>query len=242
MDFNKIKEMGLEYAEKGRTAALDLAQKSKIQAKIVSEQSKLLKAQRQLGALVYAELGQLREVNAFKAEALCLKVDGDEDTGEVQHRRENGAQGDLTIGDVHVLGHEEGGGAHDRRHYLTAGGGGGLNRGGKLWLVTGLLHHRDGDGAGGDGVADGGAGHHAAQGRGDDRDLRRAAGKAADKRVCNVDKESGNACALKEGAEDDKDDDELCADLHRGGHDAAGGIEERVDNALHADADGKGIN
>lgn len=54
MDFNKIKEMGLEYAEKGRTAALDLAQKSKIQAKIVSEQSKLLKAQRQLGALVYS--------------------------------------------------------------------------------------------------------------------------------------------------------------------------------------------
>lgn len=54
MDFNKIKEMSLEYAEKGRTAALDLAQKSKIQAKIVSEQSKLLKAQRQLGALVYS--------------------------------------------------------------------------------------------------------------------------------------------------------------------------------------------
>lgn len=54
MDFNKIKEMGLEYAEKGRTAALDLAQKSKTQAKIVSEQGKLLKAQRQLGALVYS--------------------------------------------------------------------------------------------------------------------------------------------------------------------------------------------
>ena len=54
MDFNKLKEMGLEYAEKGRTAALDLAQKSKTQAKIVSEQAKLLKAQRQLGALVYS--------------------------------------------------------------------------------------------------------------------------------------------------------------------------------------------
>ena len=54
MDFNKLKEMGLEYAEKGRTAALDLAQKSKTQARIVSEQGKLLKAQRQLGALVYS--------------------------------------------------------------------------------------------------------------------------------------------------------------------------------------------
>ena len=36
MDFNKIKEMGLEYAEKGRNAA------------------KLARAQRQLGALVYS--------------------------------------------------------------------------------------------------------------------------------------------------------------------------------------------
>ena len=27
MDFNKIKEMGLEYAEKGKNAALDLAAK-----------------------------------------------------------------------------------------------------------------------------------------------------------------------------------------------------------------------
>ena len=43
MDFNKIKAMGLEYAEKGKTQAL-----------ILNEQSKLLKAQRQLGALVYS--------------------------------------------------------------------------------------------------------------------------------------------------------------------------------------------
>ena len=43
MDFNKIKAMGLEYAEKGKTQAL-----------LVNEQGKLLKAQRQLGALVYS--------------------------------------------------------------------------------------------------------------------------------------------------------------------------------------------
>ena len=54
MDFNKIKEMGLEYAEKGKNAAMDLAGKGKTQAMIVSEQGKLLKAQRQLGALVYS--------------------------------------------------------------------------------------------------------------------------------------------------------------------------------------------
>lgn len=54
MDLNKLKEMGLEYAEKGKNAAMDLAEKGKCQAKIVSEQAKLAKAQRQLGALVYS--------------------------------------------------------------------------------------------------------------------------------------------------------------------------------------------
>ena len=54
MDFNKIKEMGLEYAEKGKNAALELAEKGKTQALIVNEQGKLRKAQRQLGALVYS--------------------------------------------------------------------------------------------------------------------------------------------------------------------------------------------
>ena len=54
MDFNKIKEMGLEYAEKGRNAAMDLAERGKTQAKIVNAQAKLARAQRQLGALVYS--------------------------------------------------------------------------------------------------------------------------------------------------------------------------------------------
>ena len=40
MDFNKLKEMGLEYAEKGKNAAMDLAERGKTQAKIVSEQAK----------------------------------------------------------------------------------------------------------------------------------------------------------------------------------------------------------
>ena len=54
MDFNKIKAMGLEYAERGKNAAMDLAEKGKTQALLVNEQGKLLKAQRQLGALVYS--------------------------------------------------------------------------------------------------------------------------------------------------------------------------------------------
>ena len=43
MDFNKIKAMGLEYAEKGKNAAMDLAEKGKTQALLVNEQGKLLR-------------------------------------------------------------------------------------------------------------------------------------------------------------------------------------------------------
>ena len=59
MDFNKIKEMGLEYAEKGKNAALDLAEKGRTQAKIVNAQGKLYRAQRQLGACDLESLGDV---------------------------------------------------------------------------------------------------------------------------------------------------------------------------------------
>ena len=62
MDFSKIKAMGLEYAEKGKNAAMGLAEKGKTQAQLVNEQGKLLKAQRQLGALVYS-LAKRKEEN-----------------------------------------------------------------------------------------------------------------------------------------------------------------------------------
>ena len=54
MDFNKIKEMGLEYAEKGRNAAMDLAERGRTQAKIDLGTDQACPAQRQLGALVYS--------------------------------------------------------------------------------------------------------------------------------------------------------------------------------------------
>ena len=68
MDFNRIKEMGLEYAEKGKNAALDLAEKGKTQALIVNEQGKLLKAQRQLGALVYSLKASLTPAEAAEVD------------------------------------------------------------------------------------------------------------------------------------------------------------------------------
>ena len=40
--------------KKAKNAAMDLAERGKTQAKIVNEQTKLARAQRQLGALVYS--------------------------------------------------------------------------------------------------------------------------------------------------------------------------------------------
>lgn len=54
MDFNKLKEKGLEYVEKGRLAAADLTEKGRIQTRILADQAKLIRAQRQLGVLVYS--------------------------------------------------------------------------------------------------------------------------------------------------------------------------------------------
>ena len=167
-------------------------------------------------------------------------MDGDVDAGEVQHGGEDGLQGHLGVGDAHVLGHQEGGGAHDGGHDLAAGGGRGLHGAGKLALIAGLLHHGDGDGAGGHGVAHGGAGHHAAQGGGDNGHLGGAAGGGAGHAVGQVDEEVGDAGALQEGAEDDEHHDVLLAHVDGGAHDAAGGVEQVVNHLTEADI-GEGI-
>ena len=156
-----------------------------------------------------------------------------EDTGEIQHGGQDRTYGNIAV--VHdnvrhgdVLHHQEGGSAHNRRHNLPAGGGRGLDRAGKLGLVAGLLHHRNGDGAGGHGVADRGTGHHAAQGGGDDRDLRRTAGGSARDGVCKLDKELGNARLVQECAEDDEQDNEVQAGTDGGADNAVSSVEEVI--------------
>ena len=53
-DFDKLIQKGTEMADAVKSTAVDLAEKGKTQALLVNEQGKLLKAQRQLGALVYS--------------------------------------------------------------------------------------------------------------------------------------------------------------------------------------------
>ena len=161
-------------------------------------------------------------------------MNGDEYACKVENGGENGAESNLAVGDVHVLCHKEGGSAHNGGHYLTTGGGGSFDCACKFALVAGLFHHGDGDRAGGDGVAHGGAGHHTAESGGDDSHLGRTAGEAANQGVGEADEEGGDAGTLKEGTEDDEHHYVLGADLYGSGHDAGGGVEESVEHSLES--------
>ena len=81
MDFNKIKEMGLEYAEKGRNVAMDLAEKGKTQAKIVGAQTKLVAPKISVvganGKLVDAD-GQLAGTPSVLFDAVLCLLSADE--------------------------------------------------------------------------------------------------------------------------------------------------------------------
>lgn len=54
LDIDKITEQGLQLVDMAKKTALDLADKGKNQLDLVNAQTRLSKAQRQLGALVYS--------------------------------------------------------------------------------------------------------------------------------------------------------------------------------------------
>lgn len=54
LDFDMLKEQGLQLVDTAKKTAVDLAGKGKVQLELVNQQARLTKAQRQLGALVYS--------------------------------------------------------------------------------------------------------------------------------------------------------------------------------------------
>lgn len=54
LDINKIKEQSMQFVDTAYKAAMDIADKGKNQLELASQQNRLAKAQRQLGALVYS--------------------------------------------------------------------------------------------------------------------------------------------------------------------------------------------
>ena len=179
-----------------------------------------------------ADLGQLALGDALQTQLLGLQMDGNEDTGEIENSRQDGLDGNLHIGQIHVLCHQEGGSAHDGRHDLTTGGGSSLNSGGKLGLIARLFHQRDGDRAGAHGVGNGRTGAHTLQGAGNHRHLGRAAGIGAHQTVGELNEVVTDTGALKEGTEDDKQNNIRVADVDGGADNTGGGVEQLIDDVL----------
>ena len=114
-----------------------------------------------------AEARQLGARNALEPVARGVAVDLHEQADVVEHRRNGRGQRHLGVADVHELRHDEGRGAHDRRRQHGAGGGARLDGGGIGRAKAGLLHHRDGHGAGGQHVRHDAAADRAEQAAGE---------------------------------------------------------------------------
>ena len=130
------------------------------------------------------------------------------ESGDVIEDGRNGRRlDDLGVGDVEVLGHDEGHGAHDRRHDLAAHRRGGLDGTGENTGVAEALHQRDGELAGGQHVGDAGARDGAHQPGGQHGHLGWAAFGMPDQPERQVVEEIDHAGVLEEGAEQDKQED-----------------------------------
>ena len=142
---------------------------------------------------------------------------GDENTGKIQHCRQNRHQRNPAVRNTGELRHQEGSRTHNRRHNLSAGGGSGFNCRRKFRLIAHPLHHRNGDGTGTDRVGHRGTGSHAFQRGSDNRYFSRTAGKTPDSRIGKADKEIRHARALQKCAENDKNGNVFYAHGNRRG-------------------------
>ena len=156
-------------------------------------------------------------------------MDRNENTEEIQDCGKDRPLDDVSVGNTDKVRHQESGGAHDGRHDLAACGGSRFDRAGELVLITGLLHHGNGNGTGGHGVADRRTGDHAAESGGNDRHLGGTAGETSGDGVGHINEEIGNAGPFQEGAENDKDDDIFGTDVDRRSQYAFLGIEKVAD-------------
>ena len=150
-------------------------------------------------------------VRGLHGNAVLMGVGEDGDgQGQVIHDRgHQRRQADGGVGQAGGIRHQEGHGAHDRRHDLAAVGGHRLNGTGRILVEAGLLHQRDGKGAGGDHVGGTGAVDHAHEHRGINRRLGRAAAEFAEGRKGDIHKELSRADEGQDGAEDDEQEDEV---------------------------------
>ncbi|MPM50475.1 hypothetical protein SDC9_97216 [bioreactor metagenome] len=104
----------------------------------------------------YVLLAQAGETEPFR-----FKVYGKQKGKIVQECRDAGSKQDFCVAYPHEFCHDKADGSHDGWGELTSGGSNSLHCGGKLLLVAGFLHHRDGYGSCGSDIGDGRTVDHA---------------------------------------------------------------------------------
>ena len=146
-----------------------------------------------LGEQGLEELRQMLFGESLQPGFLCFQVDCDEYTGKIQEGRDDRFDRNRAVRRTCVFCHQEGSSAHNRRHDLSAGRCSRFYRACEFRFVTGSFHHWNGDRTCSNGIADRGAGNHTAEGRGDDRDLRRTAVRTARDGIRQLDEEVRDA-------------------------------------------------
>src|SRR5690606_19903693 len=128
------------------------------------------------------------------------------------HRRQEAVTDDVGVGNADILHHQEGSGAHHRRHQLTIDRGGHFNGACLLLAETHALHHGYGEGPGGHGVGDGGAGNKPRHPRADHGGLGRTATIMPQHRERELDEIVARAGLLQQRAEQYEQENEAGRD------------------------------
>ena len=170
-------------------------------------------------------------LDTLELQPLGLEVHHREAGEVVEQRRNDGDEHQFLVGHAEQLGHDERRGAHHRRRHLPAAGRGRLDAAGEAGGEAVLLHQRNGERAGGDGVGHGRAGDHPEQARGHDADLRRAAGEAAGDDGREIHEQPSEAGHLRQHAEQNEVEDVGRDDADRDAVDAFGADVDVVDDA-----------
>ena len=148
-----------------------------------------------------------------------------EEKAEIDEGRHHGGGHDVHIRDTREAAHHKHGSAHDRGQYLPAAGSGRFDGGGLFRRVIGLLHQRDGEGAGHGDVRHRAARDGTEQSAGKNGQRGRAAAEVARRPVADAHDELETAERLKEGTENNeqeqivgREDEQTSVQAPRRGH------------------------
>jgi hypothetical protein len=184
------------------------------------------------GGQLFEPRGPAAAGQALEAGLHRLQMDDVEQRDVGGDRRQEGVLDHLDVRDADILRDQEGGRPHHRRHDLAVDGRRHLHRAGLCRRIADPLHQRNGEGARGDHIGDGGARDDAGQPRGDHRRLGGPAAQMAEQGEGKLDEVVAGAGLLQQRAEQHEQKDEVGGDAERDAEHPFGGEPELRGGAL----------